>query len=34
MDLVAHQLDQASLREEFDGLLVRHLTVLPGVAAS
>jgi 3-keto steroid reductase len=32
MDLAAHQLDQASLHEESDGLPVRNLTVLPGVA--
>jgi 3-keto steroid reductase len=34
IDLIAHQLDQASLREESDGLPVRHLTVLPGVAGT
>ena len=34
MDLVAHQLDQVSLREESDGLPIRHLTVLPGVAGT
>ncbi|KAJ8587649.1 hypothetical protein M405DRAFT_821239 [Rhizopogon salebrosus TDB-379] len=34
MDLIAHQLNQASLREESDELPVRHLTVLPGVAGT
>ncbi|KAJ8587674.1 NAD(P)-binding protein [Rhizopogon salebrosus TDB-379] len=34
MDLIAHQLDQASLREESDKLPVRHPTVLPGVAGT
>ncbi|KAJ8592431.1 hypothetical protein M405DRAFT_733316, partial [Rhizopogon salebrosus TDB-379] len=34
MDLIAHQLNQASLCEESDGLPVRHLTVLPGVAGT
>jgi hypothetical protein len=34
MDLIAHQLDQASFREESDELPVRHLTVLPGVAGT
>jgi 3-keto steroid reductase len=33
-DLIAHQLDKASLCEESDGLPVRHLTVLPGVAGT
>jgi 3-keto steroid reductase len=34
MDLIVYQLDQASFREESDGLPVRHLTVLPGVAGT
>ena len=34
MDLIAHLLDQASFQEESDGLPVRHLTVLPGVAGT
>lgn len=34
VDSVAHQLDQASLREGSDGLPVRHLIVLPGVAGT
>ncbi|KAJ8592428.1 hypothetical protein M405DRAFT_812701, partial [Rhizopogon salebrosus TDB-379] len=32
MDLAAHQLNQASFHEESDGLPVRQLIVLPGVA--
>ncbi|KAG2148026.1 NAD(P)-binding protein [Suillus clintonianus] len=33
MDLIAHNLDQASLQDS-DGLPTRHLTVLPGVAGT